>query len=236
MLLVKQRFGYIRRSLEADHFRDRIGRMNAGAKTEALAEMDLAYAARLKEIDDIQAMLTKANEPTVLDEDNVKALLELPSRTYVDLDGNVQPYLSPHEVASLSIRRGSLSERERREIESHVTHTYRFLSQIPWTGEYRGIPDIAYAHHEKLDGTGYPRGLSAPEIPVQSRMMTISDIYDALVAWDRPYKKAVAVERAIDILKDEAAHGKLDKPLLDIFLEARIFERTLRQEAAGGTA
>ncbi len=95
MLLVKQRFGYIRRSLEADHFRDRIGRMNAGAKADALAEMDLAYAARLKEIDDIQAMLTKANEPTVLDEDNVKALLELPSRTYVDLDGNVQPYLSP---------------------------------------------------------------------------------------------------------------------------------------------
>src|SRR5205814_42582 len=103
------------------------------------------------------------------------------------------------------------------EIESHVTHTYRFLSEIPWTGEYRRVPEIAYAHHEKLDGTGYPRRLSAAEIPIQSKMMTIADIFDALVAWDRPYKKSVPVEKALRILHDEASTGKLDQPLLSVF-------------------
>ena len=128
------------------------------------------------------------------------------------MEGNRQPFLTPNEVAALSIRKGSLSEKERREIESHVTHTFRFLSEIPWTGEFRRVPEIAYAHHEKLDGTGYPRRLKAAEIPIQSRMMTISDIFDALVAWDRPYKKAVPVERALDILRDEARRGQAGPP------------------------
>jgi HD-GYP domain-containing protein (c-di-GMP phosphodiesterase class II) len=152
--------------------------------------------------------------------------MDLTRRTYGDIDGNLQPFLSPGELAALSIRKGSLSERERREIESHVTHTFRFLSEIPWTGEYSRIPEIAYAHHEKLDGSGYPRRLAAPEIPIQSRMMTISDIFDALVAWDRPYKKSVSVERALDILHEEAGDGKLDTDLLDVFIEARVFEKT----------
>ena len=121
--------------------------------------------------------------------------MDLPGRTFSDMDGHPQPFLTTNEVAALSIRRGSLSDKERREIESHVTHTFKFLSQIPWTGEYREVPIIAYAHHEKMDGTGYPRKLKAADIPIQSRMMTISDIFDALVAWDRPYKKSVPVER-----------------------------------------
>ena len=148
------------------------------------------------------------------------------------MDGNPQPFLTSNEVAALSIRRGSLSDKERREIESHVTHTFRFLSEIPWTGEYRGVPDIAYAHHEKLDGTGYPRKLKAEDIPIQSRMMTISDIFDALVAWDRPYKKSVPVERALDILADETRHGKLDASLLAVFVEAKVYERTLPRAGA----
>jgi HD-GYP domain-containing protein (c-di-GMP phosphodiesterase class II) len=159
--------------------------------------------------------------------------MDLPKRTFSDIEGNRQPFLTPNELGSLSIRRGSLSEKERREIESHVTHTFRFLSEIPWTGEYRNVPQIAYAHHEKMDGTGYPRRLAATEIPIQSRMMTIADIFDALVAWDRPYKKSVPVERALDILNEEAAHGKLDKPLLDVFIEARIYDRTLPKAGAG---
>ena len=105
----------------------------------------------------------------------------------------------------LSIRKGSLTEEERNEINEHVKHTYEFLKTLPWTSEFRKVPEIAWAHHEKLDGSGYPRKLVGREnIPVQSRMMTISDIYDALTAIDRPYKKSVPVERALDILVDEA--------------------------------
>src|SRR2546430_14840730 len=124
------------------------------------------------------------------------------------------------------IRRGNLDDRERREIESHVTHTYRFLEQIPWTRELRNIPRIAFGHHEKLNGRGYPRAIGALEIPVQTRMMTISDIFDALTASDRPYKRAVPLERALDILHEEANAGKLDKELLDIFATRRIFDLT----------
>jgi HD-GYP domain-containing protein (c-di-GMP phosphodiesterase class II) len=87
----------------------------------------------------------------------------------------------------------------------------------------RAIPTIAYGHHEKLDGSGYPRHLTAPEIPIQARMMTISDIFDALTATDRPYKRAVPVERALEILKSDAAAEKLDAGLLDVFIRKRVF-------------
>jgi HD-GYP domain-containing protein (c-di-GMP phosphodiesterase class II) len=112
-----------------------------------------------------------------------------------------------------------------------VTHTFRFLSQIPWTGEFSRVPEIAFAHHEKLDGTGYPRKLRAEDIPIQSRMMTIADIFDALVAWDRPYKKAVPVDTALTILDEEATQGKLDIGLLQVFIEARVFELTAGRAA-----
>jgi HD-GYP domain-containing protein (c-di-GMP phosphodiesterase class II) len=230
MLLLRQRYAYIKRTLETEHLRAKLSAVQGGTGAEALAELDASYAARQAELDYVLEVILKANEPSVLEEDRFRALMDLPNRSYTDIDGQVQPFLTPNEVQALSIRRGSLSEKERREIESHVTHTYQFLAKIPWTGEYRRIPDIAYAHHEKLDGTGYPRRLSAPEIPLQSRMMTISDIFDALVAWDRPYKKAVPVKKALDILRDEAKQGKLDVPLLDVFVEARLWEPALQRQ------
>jgi HD-GYP domain-containing protein (c-di-GMP phosphodiesterase class II) len=228
MHLIRQRFSFIKRTLEADHLKAKLEQIQGGrAAPGLLAEMDRAYAAQKDEIDQILKTILQANEPTILEEDSVRALMDLTSRAFNDMDGNRQPFLTPNEVAALSIRRGSLSEKERREIESHVTHTYRFLSEIPWTGEYRRVPEIAYAHHEKLDGTGYPRQLRSTDIPIQSRMMTIADIFDALVAWDRPYKKAVPVDKALDILHQESSAGKLDGQVLDVFIAAKIFEKTL---------
>lgn len=228
LLVIRQRFAFIRRSMEADHLRAKLEQALRGqAAPELLARMDRDLEARLSELDEYLRMIVQANEPSILEEDGLRTLLDLTARTFTDLDGNLQPYLTANEVNALSIRRGSLSEKERREIESHVTHTFRFLSEIPWTREYRKVPDIAYAHHEKLDGTGYPRRLAAGDIPVQSRMMTISDIFDALVAWDRPYKKSVPVQKALQILDEECRDGKLDRQLLNIFVEAKVYERTL---------
>ena len=233
MLLVRQRFGYIKRSLEADYLRAKLEQIQSGrANGELLAEMDRNYEQRKDEIDQLLKLVMQSNEPTILEEESFRTLMDLTTRNYVDLEGARQPYLTPNEVSALSIRKGSLSEKERREIESHVTHTFLFLSEIPWTGEFRRVPEIAYAHHEKMDGTGYPRRLAASEIPLQSRMMAISDIFDALVAWDRPYKKAVPVERALDILRMEAGAGKLDSPVLDVFVEAKIYEKTLPRAGA----
>ena len=229
LLLLRQRFSYIKRTLEAEHLRSKLDQVMAGqASPELLMQMDRAHEKGAEEIEQILRMVLQANEPTILEEESFRALIDLPNRTYTDGEGNRQPFLSMDEVSALSIRKGSLSEKERREIESHVTHTYKFLSQIPWTGEFRRVPEIAYAHHEKMDGTGYPRKLAATDIPIQSRMMTISDIYDALTAQDRPYKRAVPVEKALDILKNEAGEGKLDADLLDVFIAKRVYDVTGR--------
>jgi HD-GYP domain-containing protein (c-di-GMP phosphodiesterase class II) len=233
VLLIRQRFAYIQRSLEAEHLRAKLAQIASGdARPDLIAQLDRAHAERQAEIDAMLQVVLEANEPALLDEGSLRALEELPARHFVDPDGRLQPFLTAEELEALRITRGSLSRTERLQIESHVTHTYNFLSQIPWTGEYRRIPEIAYAHHEKLDGTGYPRRLKAEAIPVQSRMMTIADIYDALVAWDRPYKKAVAPERALDILREECQAGKLDDELLALFIGARVWEKTLAPAGA----
>ena len=123
----------------------------------------------------------------------------------------------------LSIPRGSLSEEERKQIEGHVTNTYRFLSTIPWTPELARIPEIAHAHHEKLDGSGYPLRRPAEEISVSSRIITVCDIYDALTASDRPYKKALGREGALRILEDEAERGQLDRWLVETFISENLW-------------
>lgn len=175
-----------------------------------------------RQVEDIRRGVLVANEPQVLDRDfDIKKLM-----SWIQEMGQKvgQMLLTQSEAARLSIPQGTLSREERDEINSHVSFTYQFLTQIAWTEDLSGVPDIAHAHHEKLDGTGYPRQLKADQIPIQARMMTISDIYDALTAMDRPYKKAVSPERAIDILHMESKSGKLDTQLLQIFIEAQVFK------------
>ena len=167
--------------------------------------------------------VVSCNRPTILPEGIFDRLHDIARNTYVaPFSGEARPYLGESEIVKLSIRKGSLTEDERREIESHVTHTYRFLTQIPWTRTLRRVPDIAYGHHEKLDGKGYPRSLKEMEIALPTRMMTIADIYDALTASDRPYKRAVPKEKAYDILQDEAKRGEIDKDLLKVFIDSDV--------------
>jgi HD-GYP domain-containing protein (c-di-GMP phosphodiesterase class II) len=139
-----------------------------------------------------------------------------------------EPLLTQEELQLLSITKGSLDAEERRQIESHVIHSFRFLNQIPWTKELRRVPEIARAHHEKLDGSGYPYHMKAEEIPLQSKMMTIPDIFDALTASDRPYKRAVPVDRALHIIGEEVNSQLLDPVLFNLFVEAKIYQLTAR--------
>ena len=149
----------------------------------------------------------------------------------MDPEGRQLALLSPQEARLLAIPRGSLDDQERLQIQTHVSHTLSFLQQIPWTKEIKNIPEIAAAHHEKLDVTGYPRSLAAQEIPMQSKMMTIADIFDALSAQDRPYKPAVPWEHALDILHDEARLGLIDSALLALSRAAEIFRMAGNGEA-----
>jgi hypothetical protein len=184
-------------------------------------------AERLRELEGFWQLVLECNRPTVLPEERAGRLARLAGLTWRD-GAAERPYLTPDEVRILSIPRGSLSDGERGEIESHVTHTYRFLCQIPWTRALRRVPEIAWAHHEKLDGRGYPRGIPGAAIPVEARMMAIADIYDALTASDRPYKKALPAQKALDILGEEARRGQVDAGILGVFVESGTWKATPR--------
>jgi HD-GYP domain-containing protein (c-di-GMP phosphodiesterase class II) len=190
---------------------------------QRLAEIDARLTERKRELSSMFEFVVSCNRPTVLPEGTFDKLHDIAKGSYTGpFSGEKRSFLAQNEVIKLSIRKGSLTEDERREIESHVTHTYRFLTQIPWTRTLKRVPDIAYGHHEKLTGKGYPRSLKESEIALPTRMMTISDIYDALTASDRPYKRAVPKEKAYDILLDEAKKGELDPDLLRVFIEADV--------------
>jgi HD-GYP domain-containing protein (c-di-GMP phosphodiesterase class II) len=217
LALVQARFDLARASLENERLRARLEGRADGAADE-----------RLRELDALWEVVVAANRPTVLPAEASAKLAAIAGRTFLDPRGEPRALLTPFELSCLSIPKGSLSEAERKEIEGHVTHTFRFLSEIPWTRALRRVPDIAYGHHEKLDGRGYPRAVRADGIAVETRMMTISDIYDALTASDRPYKKALPAEKALDILADEARRGQIDAPLLDVFVDAGVWRETVR--------
>ncbi len=227
--LVKQRFKLARLNIATRAYR-RLFDLFEGAsalKPEDLrqrrAEIESQVAEEHRRLDRYLVTVLRANEPTVLHARAPEELHEIHGYTFPDDDGQA-PLLHDFEFSSLVLPKGSLSLEERSEIESHVSHTFTFLSLIPWTRDLAHLPEYAYAHHEKLDGTGYPRGLRQREIPVQSRMMAISDIYDALTAPDRPYKLAVPPERALDILGHEARAEKIDAMLLKVFIESRAWQ------------
>jgi HD-GYP domain-containing protein (c-di-GMP phosphodiesterase class II) len=225
--VIQHRYAFLRRTVERDFWRRRAEFLEQHGRRgydEFLENLDRTQAEELSELERFVRAVEAANEPTVLPEERSGHLLSLAQKQYEDVNGSPQTYLTEEEVRYLTIPKGSLDPTERLEIESHVNHTYRFLKQIPWTRELQQIPMIAYGHHEKLDGRGYPRGVTGDAIPLQTRMMTISDIYDALTAADRPYKPAVASPRALDIMRDEVRTGQLDEPLFHLFVDAKVFE------------
>lgn len=226
--LLQQRFDFVKRSMQAEKLQQRLDYVLDKGRDEYLAKtgkFDDELRQQLQEVDRFFETILKSDEPSVLPEGSFEKLLDIAARHYRDFSGEEKPLLTPDEVRLLSIRKGSLDENERLQIESHVVHTVNFLQQIPWTPEIRNIPEIARGHHEKLNGIGYPYKLSAPEIPVQTRMMTISDIFDALSAADRPYKKSVGLERALQILGYAVQDGELDAALFQLFLDAKVYEK-----------
>ncbi len=226
ILRIRDRFDFALESEDAQETRDLLARLlEAGVppSAEDLRLLDVARSERARELEEIWDEVRRANEPSVLPEEAGGALRRLLTRSFRDRRGVVTPLLRDEEFRLLTIRKGSLSLEERTQIESHVSHTYRFLSSIPWTADLARVPEIAHAHHEMLDGSGYPRGLRADRIPVPSRIMTVCDIYDALTAADRPYKKAVPREKALRILEDEGREGLLDPWLVEVFISEMLW-------------
>lgn len=179
------------------------------------------YRQIIEEFNEPEAIQTKKFE--ALSEDIFLKVTNLSQYTYRDLDGKLQYIVTPQEMEQLMLPRGNLTAAERLAIESHVSHSYEFLKQIPWTKHLEDIPIIAYGHHEKLDGTGYPLGLTQEKIPIQTQMMTVADIYDALTATDRPYKRPLGLDVVIRILKEEGDKNKINQDLVELFEQRQVF-------------
>lgn len=226
--VVLERFRHALRAREVEVLRALLERLAAARRTPAeadLREAERGVAAVTEELDAALLAVLTANEPLVLAGQQRADLQALAALSFPGIDGERLPLLLPEELRALAVTRGSLDEEERREIESHVVHSYQFLLTIPWPKRFARIPEIAYAHHETLDGRGYPRRLDKAQVPLEARMMTVCDIYDALAAGDRPYKRALPPERALDVLRDEVRGGALDGDLVAVFIAARVFSR-----------
>jgi HD-GYP domain-containing protein (c-di-GMP phosphodiesterase class II) len=225
--IVQTRFDYAWKELEARYEKrkfDLVVRYGVDGAGEKIEELERELRLKLEELDDAFRFVSKVNEPTVMPEGNFERLISIGKQSFRDPRGGELALLTPDEIRFLSIPKGSLDTAERLQIESHVVHSFNFLMQIPWTREIRGIPAIARAHHEKLNGTGYPRQLKAEQIPVQAKIMTVCDIFDALSASDRPYKKAVSAERALEILELSVRDNELDPVLFQLFVDAKIYQ------------
>lgn len=235
--LLESRFECARLSCKHAHAERRAEALAArgldAAAAEELAAIARAESLQISDLEGFWAFVQQCNRPTVLAEGGFDRLREIAHHTYRTSSGASDALLRPEELRSLSIPRGTLTDDERRQIEDHVVHTYQFLSQIPWTRDLAQVAEIAHRHHEKLNGRGYPKQLAREEIPVQSRIMTIVDIYDALTASDRPYKGAVPHDRAMSILDSEVASGSICPHLLKLFGEAEPWKQLATAPSSG---
>ena len=142
----------------------------------------------------------------------------------MDNEGKEQPFLTEDELLNLSIRRGSITEAERKKMQDHAAVTLRMLKQIPFTKKLKNIPNFAGAHHEFINGNGYPLGLKGDEIPFEGKLMAVTDIAEALTASDRPYKKAMPLDTVYRILRSMSDKGELDNDLVELFINKEIYK------------
>jgi 3',5'-cyclic-nucleotide phosphodiesterase len=226
MRLLEQRFRYARACMERQAYHALAQRhleegWNADRFRSEKENIDAHLLEEAARLDGFLATIHSANEPAISRGSPLPDLRDIVHYACHDPDGLPLPLLDEHEVDALSLAKGCLTADERRQIEEHVVDSYSFLVLIPWTRDLVGVPAIAHGHHEKLDGSGYPMGLRGPQISVQTRILTICDIWDALTAGDRPYKKAVPVEKALDLMAEECKAGHIDGGLFQVFVEAR---------------
>jgi HD-GYP domain-containing protein (c-di-GMP phosphodiesterase class II) len=230
---VLARFDYIQKWLEAENERKKGTYLMEHRKEGFLIQrqlFDQELAEGLTRVEMYRKAVVEANAPRVLAEDAAGILDEIAASIFTTPDGNEHPYLTEEELHFLKIPRGSLDASERKQVEGHVVHSYNYLLEIPWTDDLTRIAEIVHGHHEKLNGKGYPLGLSGEEIPLETRLMTVCDIFDALTASDRPYKKAMPVDRALSILQMEVDDGGLDQDAVDLFVASKVYEKVLNTD------
>ena len=222
---VRLRMAYIIQKIKLEGQEAKIKILQNGSSPEKLNSIEKETLEKLMEIEEIQRFINKCNEPgEFLDDEILVRLKEVSEKTYIDDAGEQQPFLTADELVNLSIRRGSITEKERQKMQGHAAVTLKMLKQIPFTKKLKNIPDFAGAHHEFLNGKGYPLGLKGDEISFEGRLMAVTDIAEALTASDRPYKKAMPLETVYRILRSMVEGGELDPNLVELFIEKEVYK------------
>jgi len=144
---------------------------------------------------------------------------------WTDVAGHEAKFLSDDELRNLSIRSGTLTAEERQIINHHIVATIKMLEALPWPRHLKNVPEYAGGHHERMDGNGYPKGLTREQMSWQARVMGIADIFEALTAKDRPYKKGKTLSESLEILGRMSLNGHIDPELFDVFVRRRIYLR-----------
>ena len=227
---VRLRMAYIIQKIKLEGQEAKIKILQNGSSPEKLNSIEKETLEKLMEIEEIQRFINKCNEPgEFLDDEILVRLKEVSEKTYIDDAGEQQPFITEDELVNLSIRRGSITEKERRKMQDHAAVTLKMLKQIPFTKKLKNIPDFAGAHHEFLNGKGYPLGLKGDEISFEGRLMAVTDIAEALTASDRPYKKAMPLETVYRILRSMVEGEELDPNLVELFIEKEVYKIYLKK-------
>jgi len=185
-----------------------------------------AYRERLRQIEEDRMFLRAANiGGERMHDDDIARVRRIAEYRWTDISGHEAKFLSEDELKNLTIRAGTLTAEERQVINHHIVATIKMLEALPWPRHLKNVPEYAGGHHERMDGKGYPRGLKREQMSVQARVMGIADIFEALTAKDRPYKKGKTLSESLEILGKFSLNGHIDPDLFDVFVRKQVYRR-----------
>jgi HD-GYP domain-containing protein (c-di-GMP phosphodiesterase class II) len=234
--LVDTRFEVLKRDLEVDTLKRKIELLRQPGLDEVatrarLAQIDQTSRDGLRQIENDREFLRHCNVGgEVMSSDAQERVNRIGTNyKWIDVSGGTADFLTQDEIRNLTIARGTLTSEERQTINHHIVATIRMLEALPWPKHLRNVPEYAGGHHERMDGKGYPRGLKREEMSVQARVMGIADIFEALTAKDRPYKRGKTLSESLKILGNLRLNGHIDPDLFDIFVRRKIYLRYAEQ-------
>ena len=222
--LVNTRFALIKEGVKNRYAEEMVksalsGRISPGV----LAQLEMERDKKILEIqNDFEFIESCNNTGDYMPDEKVERIKHIGRKTYM-LNGEEHRFLTENEILNLCIRKGTLTEGERKQIENHAKMTFNIISQLPFPENLAHVPEYASSHHEKLDGSGYPKGLDSNALPLQSRIIAIADIFEALTARDRPYKTPMSLSQSIKILECMKKDNHIDADILDLFIKNRRF-------------
>ncbi|RMG30604.1 MAG: GAF domain-containing protein [Gammaproteobacteria bacterium] len=221
--VIDTRFAVLRQQVECAYLQALANPEVAGDEM-ARRRLQQEKAARLAELEEERRFLHRCNLGTeTMDEADRERVRRIARRRWKDATGAERPLLEPEEVECLTIPRGTLTPREREIINNHIVVTQRMLEQLPFPRHLRNIPEYAGGHHERVDGRGYPRGLTREQLSIPARILAIADVFEALTDRDRPYKTGKTVSEALDILREMCEDGHIDPDLFEVFLREQVY-------------